>query len=187
MAGVKSKQFIFDNQPTGLYPLMADIITFIQQDALTDDAVIQKTKMILIEFLTNAIKHCGDAKTFVEIGLTAVELVIKKKDAGNAVSFEIGGSRYIWPLAGVPRPGTHFSIYDHYGCKLMAFIKDECNLRFWVEEPEFADDPDFDAMQLPEHFGLMIIARASNRFEYFFDRHNCTNNFIATVALADKY
>jgi two-component sensor histidine kinase len=180
MADALSKSFIFDNTAGELYPLTMDVIDFLRQDGRVNDALVRKLKLVLMELLTNSLKHSGGEQNNIQVEVFADEITIIKSDKGNTLKIYSGGIKYEWPLPGNHQCGRTICIYSDGTANINGVIKNNCSVQFLVED---ADDRGLAIESLPEHFGLMIIARACNTFSYEFDIDTCTNKFIATIAL----
>jgi anti-sigma regulatory factor (Ser/Thr protein kinase) len=183
MPGESSKKFVFNNNADALYPLSMDIVEYVKQKINPDEAVIQKLKMVLIELLTNAIKHSGNNEAIIEVSTTANSIILKKTDQGNtfATNTNTNSIKLEWPLPGNHHTGRVVSIYGDDNYTLKGKLENNCNISFFIEEDINTEVVDNAILFLPEHFGLMIITRACKSFMYQFDIDTCTNNFIATI------
>jgi hypothetical protein len=183
MHTVETARFAFGNKAEQLYPLTMEILGHIKSEVAIDESTTQKARMVLIELLTNAIKHGGAAECTLEIITAEDKIIIKKTDIGDALAMRSEGLLYQWPLPGVHQGGRSIAIYGDGTCILKAQLPNGCRARFIIEECPNTK-PAADALyNLPEHFGLMIITRACLAFEYEFDIATCTNNFTATLAV----
>lgn len=176
-----SKKFVFNNNADVLYPLSADIVEYVKQKVNPDEATIQKLKMVLIELLTNAIKHCGNSETIIEVSTTAHSIILQKTDQGNTFATNTNSIEMEWPLPGNHHTGRVVNIYGDDNYTLKGKLEDNCSINFFIEEHINIEVVDNAILFLPEHFGLMIITRACKSFMYQFDIDTCTNNFIATI------
>ncbi|MDB5286763.1 MAG: hypothetical protein JWR05_1712 [Mucilaginibacter sp.] len=181
MPGESFKKFVFTNNADALYPLSVDIIDHLKQQVSPDEAAIQKLRMVLIELLTNAIKHSGNNETIIEVSTTAHSINLKKTDQGNTFAFTTDGVKLEWPLPGNHHMGRVVSIYGDNNCTLKGNLENNWSINFFIEEHADTEAMDNAITSLPEHFGLMIITKACDNFTYKFDIDTCTNNFIATI------
>jgi hypothetical protein len=175
-----SKRFAFNNHPDELYQLTMTIIAHVSQAIDVNDEAVFKLKMVLIELLTNSIKHTGKAGSDIEVTLTGDEIIIIKADSGNPFEISAGTEKIAWP---VPKEFLNKTI-DMYGDltgMLKARLDDDCRVSFFVKEANLLDADSKLINNLTEHFGLLIITRACERFEYVFDTEKATNKFIATI------
>lgn len=181
MHTVETARFAFGNKAEQLYPLTIEILSHIKNEAAIDESTAQKARVVLIELLTNAIKHGGAAECTLEVIAAEDKIIIKKSDIGEALGLRCDGLLYKWPLPGVHQGGRSISIYGDGTCTLKGSLADGRRIRFFIEENI---KPAAEALyNLPEHFGLMIMTRACLAFEYEFDIATCTNNFTATLAV----
>jgi anti-sigma regulatory factor (Ser/Thr protein kinase) len=181
MPDINAKNFVFNNKADGLYTLVTDVIEYLQQHAEISESTQAKLKMILVELLTNALKHANQSNTILKVELAGDRIIIQKTDTGNGMAIHNGDDLLEWPLPGIHHAGNIITIYNDSNTLLKAKLQDNCNLQFFVEETEEADPIDINS--LAEHFGLMIITRSCDVFMYNFDINTCTNNFIVTMAV----
>jgi anti-sigma regulatory factor (Ser/Thr protein kinase) len=181
MPDVNTKTFVFNNQADGLYPLVMDIVAYIQQYTKVSEATTAKLKMILVELLTNALKHAGQSTTTIKVELTGNKVIIQKTDTGNGLAIRFGDSLLEWPLPGVHHAGHTITVYNDSNAVLKAKLQDNCTLQFFIEETEGTGPVDINT--LAEHFGLMIITRSCDVFHYHFEIDTCSNNFIVSITV----
>jgi two-component sensor histidine kinase len=183
MAAGASKQLICGHTAEELYPLVMAGVEFLQRESATGDDTLTKVKLVLMELLTNALKHSGGAQTEVWLHTDQENITIKKTDTGNPLVIYFGGIKYEWPLPGNHQAGRTVCVYSGNGSNLNIAVKNNCLVQFLIEEtgPE-----ETDLLRLPEHFGLMIIARACGSFTYQFDIDACTNTFTAVIPLNER-
>ncbi|TFF39571.1 hypothetical protein [Mucilaginibacter psychrotolerans] len=181
MPVVETSKFVFGNKAEQLYPLTMEILGHIENEVAIDEETAQKARMVLIELLTNAIKHGGAAECTLEVIAAEDKVIIKKSDIGEALVIRSEGALYQWPLPGVHQGGRSITIYGDGICNLKGSLANSRRVRFFIEENIKPNAGEI--RNLPEHFGLMIITRACQAFEYEFDIATCTNNFTATLAV----
>ncbi|MFA6248892.1 MAG: hypothetical protein WC615_18255 [Mucilaginibacter sp.] len=179
MANTTTQKFVFNNQADGLYPLVTDVMAHITQQQKTDEDTITKLKLVLVEFLTNSLKHSGAEETTIEITTTGNQITIRKTDRGNGLAIRCNGNLLEWPLPGKHHANRVLTVYANADAILKAKLTNNCGLQFFIEETEQTGQLDINT--LTEHFGLLIITRASNTFAYEFDIDSCTNSFTASV------
>ena len=174
-----TKRYVFNGHVDDLYALTLLVTQDITELVQFDDLLISKVKMVLVELLTNSLKHSGQSQTFIETALWTDKIILTKKDTGEPFSVEVEGARLKWPLTTIAA-GASFTIYGDATATLKATLTDACALHFFMEEAQIAD-ADIDIINnLWEHFGLMIITRACHRFQYAYDASSGTNEFAAT-------
>lgn len=181
MPGIHTKNFVFNNQADGLYPLTIEVVKYTQQHTQISETTQANLKMILVELLTNALKHARQSDTTLKIELTGDKINIQKTDSGNGLAISSGDNLLEWPLPGMHYAGNIITIYNDANAMLKAKLQDNCNLQFFIEETEEINPIDIN--NLAEHFGLMIITRSCDTFTYHFDIDTCSNNFIASLTV----
>ncbi len=132
-----------------------------------------KFKLVIMELLTNAMKHCRII-SFLEIYYKGNELVIKKRDGGEKFSFKDFETQesYHFPLANFIEP-----------TKIQALLGNNYQLEVVVKSEnliEFLEPPEIDYLsinEIPENFGLMIIKQCSDQFHYYYNPEKEENIF----------
>jgi anti-sigma regulatory factor (Ser/Thr protein kinase) len=179
MPGSRSKKFVFNNDADGLYPLVLAAIEYVRQNLQIDESTEFKLKMILVELLTNSLKHSGQDNTVLKVGTAGNKISIRKTDTGNGLAVRCGENLLEWPLPGRHHTDEIITIYSDSSAILKAKLHNNCCLRFFIEDTEETDPVNISS--LAEHFGLMIITRACDTFDYEFDINTCTNCFTVTL------
>ena len=140
-----------------------------QYITLTQD-LERRVKLILVELITNSIKHSTDPEALLQLTIKHPKLTIEKIDVGLQIVFE--GAEQI-PFKEVDKTlQVSFSennshdiiVTDHYKFKFLDNYKDEMSINHF-----------------PEHFGFFIITVASDSFEYEHDPEFKKNTFIVQV------
>jgi len=183
MAAEISRKFIFDNQAESLYALTVEMTDHVKLHVNPDEAILLKLRLILVELLTNAVKHSVGQESVIEIIHLPGKINIKKSDIGATLSLRSEGVTYDWPLPGRHYKNSVISIYGDDTCTLKGKLTNNCRIAFSIEENVMENSYESNVRNLTEHFGLMIITRACDSFEYEFEIDNCTNHFIATLKL----
>ena len=183
MAAGTSRKFIFDNRAESLYALIVEMTDHVKLQVNPDEAILLKLRLILVELLTNAIKHSAGQQSVIEIIHLPGKINIKKSDIGATLSLRSEGVTYDWPLPGRNYKNSVIGIYGDDTCTLKGKLTNNCRIAFFIEENVTENSFESKVCTLSEHFGLMIIARACDSFEYEFEIDNCTNHFIATLKL----
>ncbi|MEO5909275.1 MAG: hypothetical protein ABIP95_00220 [Pelobium sp.] len=141
-------------------------------DVSKNFAETAKFKLVIMELLTNAMKHSSTC-SFIEIEKLTNQLSIRKIDEGNRFSFKDlhTDNKHEFPLDILP--GTKVTALLGNNYKLTLLIKDKHLIEFIApEEIEYKSFAD-----IPEHFGLMIIAQCCDVFHYQFNEKNNQNVF----------
>ncbi|MBD3749162.1 MAG: hypothetical protein IE931_06690 [Sphingobacteriales bacterium] len=131
-----------------------------------------KFKLVIMELLTNAVKH-SKTVSYLEIIKTDDQLIIKKIDGGNKFAFKDIFSNEI-----IQFPMPHFT----HGKKITALLGNNYKLPLVVKsgnKVEFLEpfEVDYSEMNIPENFGLLIIKQCSDYFYYYFDENKKQNVF----------
>lgn len=127
-----------------------------------------RIKWILSELSTNAYKHANPANTLLKIETDHQKIIIQKTDNGHPPSFYHQSKK---------KNGMPVNIYECSNC--LAVIEKEDGNLYFHESP--VEDQAVDPATFCEHFGLLIITRASNAFHFFYDPHNESNTFTVTI------
>lgn len=169
------KKMAFTNKQEMIHPFLQEVAEFIEryQPRYTDRLGF-KAKVIITELLTNSIKHAGDVPTQVELLMNYDSLTITKTDSGKP--FDLKHESLSWPLP--PTTANPLTIYADALNGLFARIASPYSLSFYAEE--YPENGEFFAT-ISEHYGLMIICRASDSFVYEFDNAAKKNTFIVNI------
>ena len=134
-------------------------------------------KWVVTEMLTNAIKHSGVDECTLSIKNDAKSLILEKEDVGFPLRLaEPDGQNHIsWPLEGAVLP-VNFQIYQNGVESLLLTSTSKTNAVFSVKEIGDGALPPVSAT-LNEHFGLLILAKAADEFEYEYDAQRGINRF----------
>ncbi|MGV3599936.1 MAG: ATP-binding protein [Dyadobacter fermentans] len=147
-----------------------------------DDALMAKIKWVIMELLTNAVKHSGERESLLKIGFTGGAVVLEKEDYGKPLVL-VGQDRkkIMWPLEDIVRP-MDFPIY-HNGMDSLCVRTDEAGrATFFIEQLDELEMPAL-LSDTSEHFGLLIMTKASDEFAYEHDPDSGVNRFISTFYL----
>jgi anti-sigma regulatory factor (Ser/Thr protein kinase) len=180
LLGSISKKYIFNNQAVELYNLTLAIVNNISETVKVDEHLAFKLKMVLVELLTNSLKHSGQNETTLETELSADKIIIKKTDRGEAFAINTAQAQLKWPVP-AENVGGSIVIYEDAIASLNVTIPQASKAIFFVKDHELVDAGTDSINTLSEHFGLLIITRACNSFRYEFDPKNGTNHFIASL------
>lgn len=130
-----------------------------------------KSKFILTELLTNAIKHANTHEVKLNIEIEDGLVKFEKQDHGN-------------PLI-LPK------VKDHQFENAIIVTADVMHTLYAVEKDGVAyfychenTAPFIDTENdFPEHFGLLIITKAADEFSYQYNTENNLNTFTATISI----
>ena len=133
--------------------------------------VERRIKLILIELITNSIKHSSDESGLIKLTIHHPSITIEKVDKGIHIKF----SSESLPFEEVNKTiKVSFSEENNHQIKILDKYK------FQFLDP-YKERITLD--YLPEHFGLYIITLASDKFIYQYDPHLEENSFIVSVNL----
>jgi anti-sigma regulatory factor (Ser/Thr protein kinase) len=147
-----------------------------------DESVFSRIKWVVTELLTNAVKHSGEEESALIIKLNASKLKLEKEDFGKPLVL-VGQDRQkiMWPLENVNTP-IDFPIY-HNGMDSLIVRTDQSGKAIFSVE-------DLPEMEMPallsdtsEHFGLLIMTKASDEFTYEYDPITKVNRFVSLFNL----
>lgn len=134
---------------------------------------IAKFKLVIMELLTNAMKHCK-ITSFLELHYTHNELIIRKIDGGSRFTFKDYDTdeHYHFPLINFTKPTTIQALLGN-NYQLSVTVKSEHLIEFL--EPAEIDY--LNISEIPENFGLMIIKQCSDEFHYYYNPEKEENVF----------
>jgi hypothetical protein len=142
---------------------------------LVSDAFFAKIQWTITELLLNGTKHSGVAESKLNIELHENGIAVVKEDAGNPLKLKVLESKLVWPIP-TDHVGQRFEVYQNGMDSLRIRTVSRDKVEFYVTE--------LDDIQMPgllsstsEHFGLMIIAKASDVFSYCYDQRTGSNIF----------
>lgn len=176
------QQMVFTNKQEMIHPFLKDVVAFIKKNLPGRAAqVVFKAKMVVSELLTNSIKHANDEFTLIDLIANNEIFIIRRVDSGKPFNLKNPGNEkeiLQWPLIG--NPETPVKIHADHLNGLFAHIISPFSLSFHAESytNEAVVFPD-----ISEHYGLMIICRASDSFIYELDPVNLKNIFTVTIQL----
>lgn len=176
-----AKKYIFSNCTEEIYPLVNDVIGTVGQHipGEKNTHLISVIRQVIIELLTNGVKHSCAGRSMVKISLTDERMLIYKNDYGKVF---VPGDFSSWPLVpGAVGQKVTIQTGDFYS--LWAVIESETSVCFELEEyPVGMVGPDSD---LPQHFGFLILTKASRRFSYRYNPDDGSNHFIVEIDMND--
>ena len=160
------------NDPDEIQEYALKVINAISRHVFLTAKLQRKIKLILIELVTNSIKHSEDPDALIRLTINHPRLIIEKVDVGLQIKFQ--GAEQI-PFQEVNKNinvsfsennSYHIKIIDQYHFKFIDSFKENMNIE-----------------RMPEHFGLYIIIMASDGFEYQHNPKSNENTFIVNVNL----
>lgn len=151
-----------------------------------DESIVSRVKWVITELLTNAVKHSGERETVLKIRIEPDAIVLIKEDYGKplVLTGEDHEKKIIWPLEKIVRP-VDFPIY-HNGMDSLCVRTDEAGKAiFFIEQLAEMEMPAL-LSDTSEHFGLLIMTKASDEFTYEFDAATGLNRFVNTFNLTSR-
>jgi anti-sigma regulatory factor (Ser/Thr protein kinase) len=171
------QQFSFQNARLSVMTSLREIIEFINGNLSRCGGRHNRhfdIEMVIIELLTNAIKHTGDTEISVNISISNEHLTIEKSDYGNP--FNPNGF-----LSRLTNTGSKVQISRDDLYSIYALIETDNQARFICEENNTA----LSFTDIIEHFGLLIITRSAEEFTYRYNPATGLNTFRVIMHLND--
>ena len=160
-------------EASGIMDYLEEVLIRLKEHATISEAALRKIKLVIVELVTNSIKHSSDENALLEFTFNHPTLTIQKVDKGLQIEF-VGESQQI-PFVEMDKTievsfsenkNQHIKIIDKYQFKFLDAYKEGINVNY-----------------LPEHFGLYIITLASDSFIYQHDPTLMENRFIVNINL----
>ena len=168
------QSFEFDNQASSISSFSHQLLECLVSRLMNhhhDGQLLFKARYIIGELLNNAVKHSGCSKTVFTLTIENDCLTIDKVDEGTKLEL-MNKASYL--KNGVPTLIMADGLHELYITK-----ESDQLLSFFCREPQ---NEEVTIQHLHEHMGLLIIAKAADRFTYSFN--SPVNTFTATVNLS---
>lgn len=158
--------------PDDIQEYTKEVINTLSRHVTITEDIGRKIKLILVELVTNSIKHSEDPHAEIRLTINHPQLTIEKVDVGLQIKFKSADQI---PFEEVNKTikvdftevsSLHIKIVDPYRFRFLDAYQENMGIE-----------------QLPEHFGLYIITMASDSFEYQHDPRSKENTFIVNVKL----
>ncbi|SEI99441.1 hypothetical protein SAMN04487995_2929 [Dyadobacter koreensis] len=174
------KTFIFRNQAEGLASIVRSCVDYIEEQnefLCVPEDIHPKIKWTITELLINGAKHSGSAESELVFTFALDHLLIEKVDSGNPLHLVVNGEtvELSWPLIENLK-NQHFEVYRNGMDSLQIYTENSEIAHFRVHELEDEEMPML-LVNTSEHFGLMIIAKASDKFSYAYRSETGQNIF----------
>jgi len=174
------KSFVFSNKAEDVALVVRSCVEFIEEPKNTIAVpleVLSRIKWALTELLINGAKHAGTDESFLQIIFEDHLLILEKTDFGKPLTLAVddGDKTLSWPLQQDGMP-ARYEVYQNGMDSLQIEIDSGNFAVFSVTEMADVVMPQL-LISTSEHFGLMIIAKASDRFNYVYDELNKKNIF----------
>lgn len=140
------------------------------------EQILFKSKIVVTELLTNAIKHSGPSETMLRVVFNNTsEVTIEKTDFGNR--FNPGNK-----ISRLKTTGENIVQLSKDSMHSIYAVKEENNfIKFVCEDRSDDNTPNVNAIE--EHFGLLIITKAADEFTYHYDEQSGLNTFTTVLKL----
>ena len=135
---------------------------------------LAKFKLVIMELLTNAMKHHNLANSTIQIFKINSKIIVKKVDDGKIFSFKDAETLeiYIFPLNFLESEKFIVGLMGR-NYILSLEIKSNTKVEFFN-----IDDLTYESiLEIPENFGLKIIRQCSDSFHYYYDEESNQNIF----------
>lgn len=175
-----NKQFFFDNKIQSIQPLMYEVISFIKENVSAERYAVKvnKCRHVIVELLTNAVKHSGVENSVLNVDIGDDVINIRKTDNGKPFYIKEYGQ---FPLH-ASFVGEQIEIHkDELYC-IYAIVDSPCSLLF--EVVEYPIHSPEQIMEMEEHYGLLILLKSSSSVRYSFREVDGLNNFDISVSLS---
>lgn len=138
-----------------------------------DFSKVAKFKLVIMELLTNAMKHCRK-ESYLIIEKSSTEIIVKKIDNGPKFSFSDfhTNKQYILPITDT-EVDIEINALLANNNKMNLRIKSRNSIEFLAPE-EIVYHSIFE---IPEHFGLIIIRQCVDSLHYHYDELTQENIF----------
>ncbi|WP_285008129.1 ATP-binding protein [Pedobacter faecalis] len=160
------------NDPDQIYDyteaVLKDILSYVELDIANQ----RNIKLILVELITNSIKHAPDGNSQLQLVIDEPQLSIQKLEKGVQIEFSATSPQLpfkdvdkVLKISFSEENRHHIMPLDQYKFKFLNPYKDG---------PMSLD-------HMPEHFGFYIITLASDSFIYQYDPDLKENRYIVNM------
>ena len=158
---------------------MHEIVSYIGENISESrySARVNQCRHVIVELLTNAVKHSGTDHSLLNVDIADEEISIRKIDNGR--------SFYLKKYGHLPLHesfvGEQIEIHkDDFYC-IYALVDSPYSLTFEVVEYPI-HSPD-QILEMEEHYGLLILLKSSSSVRYSFAEAEGLNYFDVKVSL----
>lgn len=151
--------------------LLEEMLSLIKSNVTAGAGVnglLFKSKFVLTELLTNAIKHANTDEVTLNIEITESLVRFIKTDHGTPMNFPKVESESFKNAIIITADIMH-TLYA---------VKQNGKLYFHCHENS---DTVITMNGFPEHFGLLIITKAADEFYYLYNEQNKVNTFAVSI------
>ena len=157
------------NDPEKIYECTKSILANIQEHVALDLGYQRRIKMIVIELITNSIKHASGDLTQIHLTIDHPSLSIQKIEKGVKIEFSAPSPQIPFKELGKTLNVSFSDVKKHDIQPLSPY-------KFQFLKPAETDAVDID--HIPEHFGLYIITKAADQFTYQYDPELGESSFV---------
>ncbi|MEJ7557779.1 MAG: ATP-binding protein [Pedobacter sp.] len=158
-----------ENDPEKIFENTNNVISKIIEHVSLDLGYQRRIRLILIELITNSIKHSSEGFTLIQLVIDQPHLSIQKIEKGIKIAFSDSSPQL--PFEDVDNIlNISFSESNKHNIQPLGQYK------FEFLKPKQEENPDIN--QIPEHFGLYIITMAADSFVYEYDPELGENTYI---------
>jgi hypothetical protein len=162
------------NDPEKIYEYTTGVLSSILEHVELDLGYQRRVKLIMIELITNSIKHSKEDSTTIQLVIDQPHLSIQKIEKGLKIAFS-GNSPQL-PFSDVENIlNISFSEANIHNIQPLGEYK------FRFLKPSQEENPNLS--HIPEHFGLYIITLAADSFVYQYDPESKENSYIIHLNL----
>ena len=148
------------NDPERIYECTKHVLASIQEHVALDLGFQRRIKMIVIELITNSIKHASESTTQIQLTIDHPSLSIQKIEKGLKIEFSAASPQL--PFEELDKTlNVSFSEVKKHNIQPLSEYK------FKFLKP--SSDDALSIEHMPENFGLYIITLASDSFTYQYD------------------
>lgn len=154
-----------------IYEYVSEMLHAILQHTALTISNQRKIKLILIELLTNSIKHSDEDATQIQLIIDHPQVSIHKLEKGLQIEFSAAQK--------IPFDDIEKSLRISFSKENNHEIQPLDQYKFKFLNPIRANELSLD--HLPEHFGFYIITLASDSFIYQYDPELKENRYIVEI------
>ncbi len=161
------------NDTDKIYDYTKHILDIIMEHLHLDLSHQRRIKLIIVELITNSIKHSNGLPTQFQLIIDHPQLSILKLEKGLQIEFS---SPQQIPFENIEQK-LHISFSESNNHEIQPLDR----YRFRFLNPIRKDELSLDRM--PEHFGFYIITLASDSFIYQYDPEMKENRYIVNIKI----
>lgn len=162
------------NDAERIYECTKSVLASIQEHVALDLGFQRRVKMIVIELITNSIKHATEQITHIQLTIDHPSLSIQKIEKGLKIEFSAASPQ-------LPFQDLNKTLNVSFSDVKTHNIQPITEYMFQFLKPQLDDELSID--HIPEHFGLYIITMASDSFTYQYDPELGESSFTVSLDL----